>query len=146
MNYIERVIQLIQNIGGNPKNFMGTRTNINFLGKGPNQPLLEGPLDRRVLDVFPREQIVSEAERAGGYMTANKLNDLQLQRLKENLIQLKKAYKPDEVANITDLGTGTGDLTPGGLETLRRGGDPTKYKQGDAITSENFAAYPGSFQ
>ena len=71
---------------------------------------------------FPLERVITEAERAGGYMTANKLNDLQLQRLKDNLITLKQAYKPDPVANITDLGTGTGDLTPGGLEYLRRTG------------------------
>ena len=30
---IDNILRLIQNIGGNPKNFMGTRTNINFLGK-----------------------------------------------------------------------------------------------------------------
>ncbi len=43
-------------------------------------------------------------------------------------------------ANITDLGTGTRNLDAEGIMTLRRGGDPTKYKPGDPITSENFAA------
>ena len=115
---IDNILRLIQNIGGNPKNFMGTRTNINFLGKGPNQPLLEGPLDRRVLDVFPREQIVSEAERAGGYVAANKLNDLQLQRLQNNLIEIDKIYNPP--ANITDMATRTGGLSEKGLGSLRQ--------------------------
>ena len=139
---IGEILNLIKGLGGNPNKFMGTRSNVSFLGTGPKEALFQGQIDidGLVRSGFPLERVVSEAERAGGYMTANKLNDLQLQRLKDNLIQLKKAYKPDEVANITDLGTGTGDLTPGGLETLRRGGDPTKYKQGDAITSENFAA------
>ena len=71
---------------------------------------------------FPLERVVSEAESAGGYATANKLNDFQLQRLKDNLIQLRKGYFPPEIPNITDMATGTGDLTPGGLEYLRRTG------------------------
>ena len=139
---IGEILNLIKGLGGNPNRFMGTRSNVSFLGTGPKEALFQGQIDidGLVRSRFPLDSVISEAEKAGGYVTAGKLNDLQLQRLKDNLIQLKKAYKPDEVANITDLGTGTGDLTPGGLETLRRGGDPTKYKQGDAITSENFAA------
>ncbi len=121
---IDNILRLIQNIGGNPKNFMGTKSNISFLGKGPNQPLLEGRLDMRVVDAFPREQIISEAERAGGYVTANKLNDLQLQRLENNLIQLDKAYNPPP--NITDMATRTGGLTDEGLGSLRS--KPVSYE------------------
>ena len=139
---IGEILNLIKGLGGNPNKFMGTKTNINFLGKGPKENLFQGQIDIEgmVQSGFPIERVITEAESAGGYVTAGKLNDLQLQRLKENLISLKQAYFPEQIPNITDLGTGTGGLTKGGLETLRRGGDPTKYKQGDAITSENFAA------
>jgi hypothetical protein len=139
---IGEILNLIKGLGGNPNKFMGTKSNITFLGKGPQESLFQGAIDIEgmVKSGFPIQKVISEAESAGGYVTAGKLNDLQLQRLKDNLLQLKQAYKPDQVPNITDLGTGTGDLTKGGLETLRRGGDPTKYKQGDAITSENFGA------
>ena len=121
---IDNILRLIKAIGGNPSKFMGTKTNINFLGKGPNQALLEGQLDMRVVDAFPREQIVSEAERAGGYMSANKLNDLQLQRLENNLIQLDKVYNPP--ANITDITTRTGGLSGEGLASLRN--KPVSYE------------------
>jgi len=133
---VDNILRLIKNIGGNPKNFMGTRTNINFLGKGPNQPLLEGQLDMRVVDAFPRSQIISEAEKAGGYMTANKLNDLQLQRLENNLIQLDKVYNPP--ANITDMATRTGGLTDEGIGSLRREKEFTDFFTPDK--SKEFAA------
>ena len=47
---------------------------------------------------------------------------------------------PAAPANVTDLATRTPDLDKAGLMSLRQGGDPTKYKVGDPITSENFGA------
>ena len=107
---IGEIVNLIKGLGGNPSKFMGTKSNINFLGKGPKDALFQGQIDIDGLmqSGFPIERVVTEAERAGGYVTANKLNDIQLQRLHDNLITLKKAYFPPQVANITDLGTGTG--------------------------------------
>ena len=131
---IGEILNLIKGLGGNPQKFMGTKTNINFLGKGPKEALFQGQIDIRGMQAadFPLETVISEAETAGGYAVANKLNDLQLQRLRDNLITLKEAYKPPVVANITDMGTGTGDLTPGGLEYLRRTG-----KTGATQTTKN---------
>jgi len=118
---IGEILNLIKDIGGNPNKFMGTRTNINFLGKGPKESLFQGAVDAQGMRAtdFPLETIIREAESAGGYATANKLNDLQLQRLKDNLIQLKKAYMPEQVPNITDMASGTGDLTQEGIASLR---------------------------
>ena len=118
---IGEILNLIKGIGGNPNKFMGTKSNITFLGKGPKEALFQGEIDIDGLmrSGFPLERVISEAERAGGYVTANKLNDIQLQRLKDNLITLKKAYMPEPIANITDLATGTGDLTQEGLGSLR---------------------------
>jgi len=120
---INSILNLIKEIGGNPSKFMGTKSNINFLGKGPKESLFQGAIDVEgmVRSGFPVEAVIREAESAGGYATANKLNDLQLQRLKDNLIQLKKAYMPEQVPNITDLATGTGDLTQEGIASLREG-------------------------
>jgi len=80
---INNILNLIKDIGGNPNKFMGTKTNINFLGKGPKEALFQGQIDIDGLMQagFPIERVVTEAERAGGYVTANKLNDFQLQRL-----------------------------------------------------------------
>ena len=118
---IGEILNLIKGLGGNPNKFMGTRSNINFLGKGPQENLFQAQVDVEgmIQSGFPLQKVISEAESAGGYVTAGKLNDLQLQRLKDNLISLKQAYKPDQIANITDLGTGTKDLTQEGLGSLR---------------------------
>mgnify|MGYP003628124934 CR=1 FL=1 len=120
---IGEILNLIKGLGGNPSKFMGTKTNINFLGKGPKESLFQGPIDAQGMQAsnFPLATIISEAESAGGYATANKLNDLQLQRLKDNLIQLKKVYMPEQVPNITDMASGTGDLTQEGIASLRGG-------------------------
>ena len=125
---IENIVNLIKAIGGNPNKFMGTKTNISFLGKGPKQALLQGQIDIRSIAEaeLPIERVISEAETAGGYAVANKLNDIQLQRLEQNLIQLKKLYAPDPVANITDMATRTGDLTQEGLGSLRAGAEGLK--------------------
>ena len=140
---IGEILNLIKGLGGNPNKFMGTKTNINFLGKGPKESLFQGQVDVEglVRSGFPLERVITEAESAGGYATANKLNDLQLQRLKDNLIQLKKAYKPDEVANITDLASGTGDLTQEGLASLR--GGKNLRQQVDEMTRKHLAAAEG---
>ena len=119
---IGEILNLIKGIGGNPSKFMGTKTNINFLGKGPQGTLFQGSVDMNALGNISKEMVISEAETAGGYATANKLNDLQLQRLKDNLLKIEKVYNPP--ANITDLATGTRNLTQEGLGSLRtRTGD-----------------------
>ena len=43
---------------------MGTKTNINFLGKGPKQALFQGEIDIRGMEAgdFPLETVISEAE------------------------------------------------------------------------------------
>ena len=118
---INNIVNLIKGLGGNPNKFMGTKTNINFLGKGPKGSLFQAQVDIEGLANadFPISRIISEAETAGGYAVANKLNSIQLQRLEQNLTALKKLYFPEPVANITDLGTRTGGLTQEGLGSLR---------------------------
>jgi hypothetical protein len=118
---IGEILNLIKGIGGNPNKFMGTKTNVSFLGKGPQESLFQGAIDIEGMmkSGFPIEKVIAESEKVGGYVTSGKLNDLQLQRLRDNLFQLKQAYKPDQLANITDMASGTRDLTQEGLGSLR---------------------------
>ena len=118
---IGEILNLIKGLGGNPNKFMGTKTNVSFLGKGPQESLFQGAIDIEgmVKSGFPLQRVIAESEKVGGYVTSGKLNDLQLQRLRDNLFQLKQAYKPEQVANITDMATGARDLTQEGLGSLR---------------------------
>ena len=118
---IGEILNLIKGLGGNPNKFMGTKTNVSFLGKGPKESLFQGAIDIEgmVKSGFPIERVIAESEKVGGYVTSGKLNDIQLQRLRDNLFQLKQAYRPEQLPNITDMASGTRDLTQEGLGSLR---------------------------
>ena len=69
---LEILMDLAKNIGANQNKFMGTRTNINFLGKGPTKnPLFQGPLrgiqTASETQLGPRETIIEAVEDAMGY-------------------------------------------------------------------------------
>jgi hypothetical protein len=122
---LQNLMKLAQGIGANPQKFMGTRTNINFLGKGPTKnPLFQRPLagiDEASLKQLGPEMIPA-VEDAMGYASAGKLNSIQLRILTENLAGINKAMNPPVLPTITDMVTGTRNLTPGGLDYLRKTG------------------------
>ena len=68
-----------------------------------------------------------------GYLTADKLNDIQATKLYQNMLKLEDFYYPKAApANITDMATRTRDLTAEGLGSLRTR-MPTKKMIDDAI-------------
>tara|TARA_Y100001937_G_scaffold49104_1_gene68431 strand:+ start:76 stop:1437 length:1362 start_codon:yes stop_codon:yes gene_type:complete len=135
-------LQLYKSLGGNLSKVLGTRTNVNFLGKGKSPvEMVDGDINPEALGFISQSKAVGELDSAMGFLTAGKLNDVQANKLINNMKTMKEFYMPSPgPANITDLATGTKNLDAQGIMTLRRGGDPTKYKPGDPITSENFAA------
>ena len=138
---LDAIIQLYKKLGGNTSEVLGTKTNINFLGKGKTpEPILEMDINAEALGVMPQSKAIEELTNSVGYALSGKLNDLQANKLLENMSKMDSFYNPPAVSNITDLATRTGNLDAEGIMTLRRGGDPTKYKPGDPITSENFGA------
>ena len=84
-------MDLAKSIGANPQKFMGTKTNISFLGKGPTknplfQGLLPGPETSKVLLGPERiEGTISAVNDAMGYASAGKLNSIQTEMLGKNL-------------------------------------------------------------
>ena len=148
---LENLMKLARGIGANPSKFMGTKTNITFLGKGPiKNPLFNQqlnlnhshPRDLYYTSTFKgaRDSVIEATEEAMGYATANKLNDIQLKILTENLSGLNKIYNPPPLptASVTDMATRTRNLTTEGLGALRaKTGDtpltltqPRSYKGG----------------
>ena len=122
---LEILMDLAKNIGANQNKFMGTRTNINFLGKGPTKnPLFQGPLrgiqTASETQLGPRETIIEAVEDAMGYATSGKLNDIQLRALTLNLESINKIYNPPvlPMASVTDMAPGirglSRDLPPPG--------------------------------
>ena len=107
---LKNLMKLAQNIGANPQRFMGTRTNVTFLGKGPTKnPLFQGPLrgieSASETQLGPRETIIEAVEDAMGFASANKLNAIQLRALTLNLESINKIYNPPvlPMASVADM-------------------------------------------
>ena len=117
---INIAMQLAKQLGANTNKFMGTRTNISFLGKGPQDDLLfQQDINTEALSVLPLSKILPQIESSMGYLTGGKLNDLQATKLVSNLHKMKEFHFPSQIPNITDMGTGTRNLTQEGLGALR---------------------------
>tara|TARA_R110002020_G_scaffold65344_2_gene172643 strand:+ start:146 stop:1216 length:1071 start_codon:yes stop_codon:yes gene_type:complete len=120
---IEILMDLAKSIGANPQKFMGTKTNITFLGKGPTkhslfQKYLPLRAETPVESLGRPESLVSAVENAMGYATAGKLNSIQTEILGTNMLNIKNILKPPALplATITKFpkqGSGiTGIRTP----------------------------------
>ena len=119
---LDAIIKLYQKLGGNLSEIMGTKTNINFIGKG-EPDMLKMDLNPDALGVLPASKVVDELKDSVSYAVGGKLNDIQASKLLQNMSKMDEFYNPKEIANITDLATKTEGLTPGGLATLRQFAD-----------------------
>ena len=122
---IDLILKTFRELGGNLNDVMGTRTNINFLGKGKSPELmLDMDINTDALAVLPQSKAVEELTSSVGYAVSNKLNDVQANKLLENMTKMKDFYMPPAApANITDLATGTRNLDKEGLMSLRQADD-----------------------
>jgi len=117
---IDIALKLYKGLGGNLSKVLGTRSNVNFLGKGKSSEMMvDMDINPEALGVLPQSKAISELDSAMGYLTSGKLNDMQANQLISNMSKMDEFYNPKQVANITDMATGTRDLTPGGLASLR---------------------------
>ena len=131
-------LKLYQSLGGNLSKVLGTRTNVNFLGRGKSPvQMVDGDINTEALGFLSQSKAVGELDSAMGYLTAGKLNDVQANKLISNMKKMKDFYMPPPgPANITDLATGTRNLDKEGLMSLKIAkqaddlglNDPTKNK------------------
>ena len=114
-------LKLYQSLGGNLSKVLGTRTNVNFLGKGKSPvEMVDGDINPEALGFISQSKAVGELDSAMGFLTAGKLNDVQANKLINNMKTMKEFYMPTPgPMNVTDLRTGTGGLNKEGLESLR---------------------------
>ena len=118
---LDAVLALYKKLGGNLNEVMGTKTNVNFLGKGKSPELmLDMDINAEALGVLPRSKAVDELKSSVGYAVSGKLNDIQASQLLKNMQTMDSVYFPPAApANITDMVTGTRGLDKAGLESLR---------------------------
>jgi len=118
---LDAIIQLYKKLGGNTSEVLGTKTNVNFLGKGKSPELmLDMDINTEALGVLPRSKAVEELTSSVGYAVSGKLNDIQASQLLSNMQKMDSVYFPPAApANITDMATRTRDLDQEGLMSLR---------------------------
>ena len=118
---LDAIIQLYKKLGGNTSEVLGTKTNVNFLGKGKSPELmLDMDINPEALGVLPQSKAVEELTNSVGYAVSGKLNDIQANQLLKNMQTMESVYFPPAApANITDLQTGIRNLDQEGLMSLR---------------------------
>jgi hypothetical protein len=132
---IDSILGLAQKIGANPNKFMGTKSNINFLGtgdRGMKGTTFSGQLNEDFLDLgFGKNDMIKIIEQDAGYVTAGKLNDSQLNTMFNNLKMIDETFNPPPgPMNVIDLETGTVGLNKQGLESLRDTDKIKRFTQG----------------
>jgi hypothetical protein len=120
---IENLMKLASEIGANPNKYMGTKTNINFLGTGDKAmkgTTFGGKLNDDFLNLgVSQNDLIKVVEQDMGYVTSGKLNDSQLKVMTDNLTMARDALNPIPPTNLFDIATGTGNINKQGLESLR---------------------------
>ena len=137
---IENILGLAQKLGANPNKFMGTKTNINFLGtgdRGMRGTTFSGKINDDFLNMgFTQDDMVKIIEQDAGFVTAGKLNDVQLNTMFNNLKKIDEAFNPPPgPMNVIDLETGTRNLNKEGLESLRTKDMSISDRIGEGIKS-----------
>jgi hypothetical protein len=107
---IELAIQLGSKLGANTSKFLGTKTNVSFLGPGPKDGMLfQKAINPESFASIGIEKVLPDIESSLGYATGGKLNDIQLNTLIKNLKTM------DETLNSTNVV----DIGGAGLDSLR---------------------------
>ena len=134
---IENLMNLASKLGANPNKYMGTKTNINFLGTGDKAmkgTTFAGPINEDIIghtNYFGKGDLLKIIEADMGYVTAGKLNDFQLKTMENNLKTIDRVFNPPPgPKNVIDLETGTGDINKQGLESLRETDQIKRFTQG----------------
>jgi len=133
---LDAIIQLYKKLGGNTSEVLGTKTNVNFLGKGKSPELmLDMDINQEALAVLPQSKAVEELTNSIGYAVSGKLNDIQANQLLKNMQKMDEVYFPPAApANITDFATGARNLDQEGLASLRES------------MEQKMPFYPGAFK
>ena len=99
---IEIAIQLGSKLGANTSKFLGTRSNVSFLGTGPKDGMLfQKEINPESFATLGIEKVLPDIESSLAYAAGGKLDDYQLSRLIKNLKTMDETINP---TNVVDMG------------------------------------------
>jgi len=107
---IEIALQLGSKLGANTSKFLGTRSNVSFLGSGPKDGMLfQKEINPESFATLGIEKVIPDIESSLAYAAGGKLDDYQLSRLIKNLKTMDETLNP---TNVVEMGGG-------GIDSLR---------------------------
>ena len=110
LRLINRVIQLGKDLGVDTSKFLGTKTNVNFIGNGPKDGMLfQKDINPESFLAIGVEKVLPDIESSLAYASSNKLNGFQLSQLEKNLTTMKESLIPTNVIE-PEFGQGLGAL------------------------------------
>ena len=113
---IEIALQLGKQLGANTSKFMGTKSNVSFLGSGPKDGMLfQKSINPESFATIGIEKVLPDIETSLGYAVSGKLNDIQLNKFIDNMSIIADVIDPLAAKNVVDASSRFG----GGLESLK---------------------------
>jgi len=113
---IEIALQLGKQLGANTSKFLGTKSNVTFMGPGPKDGMLfQKSINPESFASIGIEKVLPDIESSLGYAVGGKLNDIQLNKLIDNMSIMADVLDPLAAKNVVDASSRFG----GGLESLK---------------------------
>ena len=113
---IKLALKLGKQLGANTSKFMGTKSNVTFLGSGPKDGMLfQKSINPESFATIGIEKVLPDIETSLAYATGGKLNDIQMNKLIDNMSIMADVIDPLAAKNIVDASSRFG----GGLESLK---------------------------
>ena len=113
---IRTALQLAKQLGANTSKFMGTKSNVTFMGPGPKDGMLfQQSINPESFASIGINKVLPDLESSMAYLTGGKLNDIQANKLIDNMSVMLDVIDPLAAKNVVDASSKFG----GGLESLK---------------------------
>jgi len=112
---IRTALQLAKQLGANTSKFLGTKSNVSFLGSGPKDGMLfQQSINPESFAAIGIKKVLPDIESSMAYLTGGKLNDIQANKLIDNMSIMADMIDPLAAKNVVDASS----KFRGGLESL----------------------------
>jgi hypothetical protein len=112
---IRTALQLAKQLGANSSKFIGTKSNVSFLGSGPKDGMLfQQNINPESFATIGIKKVLPDIESSMAYLTGGKLNDIQANKLIDNMSIMADMIDPLAAKNVVDASS----KFRGGLESL----------------------------
>ena len=113
---IKIAIQLGKQLGANTSKFLGSKSNVTFMGSGPKDGMLfQKAINPESFASIGIEKVLPDIETSLGYAVSGKLNDIQINKLIDNMSVMLDVLDPLAAKNVVDASAKFG----GGIDGLR---------------------------